>query len=80
MNMPGNYMVQASLAAAYAMNGEQDKAEKTLAHVLELRPNYPEDPRAPFIARGMPNELIESLMVGLRKAGLEVKPAQPQGQ
>ena len=77
MNMPGNYMVQASLAAAYAMNAEQEKAEKTLADVLELRPNYAEDPRAPFRARGMPNVLIESLMTGLRKAGLEVKPVQP---
>ena len=53
-----------------------DRAEKTLAQVLELRPNYADDPRAPFRARGMPVELIESLMEGLRKAGLEVKPAE----
>lgn len=79
MNLPGNYMVQASLTATYAMNGEQDKAEKTLARVLELRPNYPEDPRAPFRARGMPVELIEGIMGGLRKAGLDVKPAESGG-
>jgi class 3 adenylate cyclase/TolB-like protein len=79
MNMPGNFMVQASLAAAYAMNGEQAKAEKTLAHILEIRPEYPNDPRAPFRARGMPSELIEGIMEGLRKAGLEVKSAQPEG-
>jgi TolB-like protein len=77
MNLPDNYMVQASLSAAFAMNGEQEKAEKTLAHVLELRPNYPEDPRAPFRARGMPVELIEGIMEGLRKAGLDVKSAEP---
>ena len=76
MNLPGNYMVQASLTAAYAMNGEQQKAEKSLTHLLELRPDYPEDPRAPFRARGMPKELIEGLMEGLRKAGLDVKPAE----
>jgi adenylate cyclase len=75
MNLPGNYMVQASLTAAYAMNGEQENAQKTLEHVLELRPDYSEDPRAPFRARGLPTELIESLMNGLRKAGLDVKPA-----
>ncbi len=75
MNAPDNYMVQASLTAAYAMNGELDKAEATLAHVLELRPNYAEDPRAPFRARGMPNALIEGLMVGLQKAGLDLNPA-----
>jgi adenylate cyclase len=74
MNLPNNYMVQASLTAAYAMNGEQDKAEQTLAHVLELRPNYPEDPRLPYRTRGMPTELIEGIMAGLRKAGLDVPP------
>ncbi len=76
MNLPGNYMVQASLTAAYAMNGEQEKAEKSLAHLLELRPDYPDDPRAPFRTRGMPVELIEGLMEGLRKVGLDVKPAE----
>ena len=79
MNLPNNYMVQASLAAAYAMNGEQEKAEQTLAQVLELRPNYPEDPRLPFRTRGMPAELIEGIMDGLGKAGLAVKPAEPEG-
>jgi hypothetical protein len=79
MNMPDNYMVQASLAAAYAMNGEQAKAEQALAHILEIRPDYPDDPRAPFRARGMPSELIEGIMEGLRKAGLEVKQAPPEG-
>ena len=77
MNLPNNYMVQASLTAAYALNGEQEKAEKTLQHVLELKPNYPEDPRLPFRTRGMPKELIEDIMSGLGKAGLEIKRAQP---
>ncbi len=76
MNLPGNYMVQASLTAAYAMNGEQEKAEKSLAHLLELRPDYPDDPRAPFRTRGIPVDLIEGLMEGLRKAGLNVEPLE----
>jgi len=74
MNLPGNYMVQASLAAAYAMNGEQDKARRTLEHLLEIRPDYARDPRAPFRDRGMPAELVEALVDGLRKAGLDVEP------
>lgn len=76
MNLPSNYMVQASLTAAYAMNGEQENSEKALAHVFELRPDYADDPRAPFRARGMPVELIEKLMDGLRIAGLDVKPVE----
>ena len=76
MNLPNNYMVQSSMTAAYAMNGEQQKAEKTLAHLLDLRPDYGDDPRAPFRARGMPSELIEGIMGGLRKAGLDVAPAK----
>ena len=78
MNLPNNYMVQASLTAAYALNGEQEKAEKTLQRVLELRPNYADDPRLPFRTRGMPTELIESIMHDLRKAGLDVKPDQAE--
>jgi len=76
MNVPGNYMVQASLAAAYAMNGEQQKAQQTLARLLELRPDYALDPREPFRARGMSDDLIEHLMRGLKRAGLEVEVAE----
>ncbi len=72
INLPNNYMVQASLTAAYAMNGEQEKAAAALANLLKIRPDYPDDPRAPFRTRRMPPELIESLMNGLRVAGLNV--------
>lgn len=72
VNLPGNYMVQAALAAAYAMNGQQERAEATLARVLELKPDYADDPQQPFRARGMEPELIDGLMEGLRRAGLEV--------
>lgn len=72
VNLPNNYMVQASLTASYAMNGEMEKARVALDHLLEIRPDYPEDPRAPFLTRGMPDDLIEGLMEGLRRAGLAV--------
>ena len=75
MNLPNNFMVQASLTAAYALNGEQEKSEKTLEHLLKIRPDYADDPRGPFRARGMPPELIEEIMTGLRRAGLDVTSA-----
>ncbi len=70
MNLPENYMVQAALASTYAQLGEMERAKAALDHVLEIRPTYAEDPRAPFVVRRMPDDLIESLMDGLRKAGL----------
>ncbi|WP_316652989.1 adenylate/guanylate cyclase domain-containing protein [Ovoidimarina sediminis] len=71
VNLPGNYMVQAALTAAYAMNGDGEKAEQTLQKVLELKPDYAEDPEQPFRARGMQPELIEKLIEGLERAGLQ---------
>jgi hypothetical protein len=56
------------------MLGEAQKAEEALAHLLEIRPDYAEDPRAPFRIRAMEAPLIEALMEGLRRAGLEVVP------
>lgn len=74
INLPGNYMIQAALTATYGMLGEHQKAQQALAHLLEIRPDYPKDPRAPFRTRGMQTELIEALMDGLREAGLDVPP------
>lgn len=72
INLPDNYMVQASLAATYAQLGEIERAKQTLDHVLAIRPSYASDPRAPFRTRRMPPALIESLMDGLGKAGLTI--------
>ena len=69
---PSGEMSFASLIASYAMNGEQRKAEEMAAALQDRFPEYLNDPRAPYRARGMPKELIEGLMEGLRRAGLEV--------
>ena len=75
INLPGNYIIQAALTATYGMLGEQQKAQEALAHLLKIRPDFPEDPRAPYRTRAFQPELIEALMDGLRKAGLDVPPA-----
>ncbi len=74
INLPNNYIIQAALTATYGMLGDKSRAEEALKHLLRIRPDYPEDPRAPYSIRGMQPELIEALMEGLRKAGLEVPP------
>jgi hypothetical protein len=64
-------MVQGALAAAYAMDGQMDLARATLDVTLSLKPSFAEDPRQPYRIRNMTPELIEKLMEGLRKAGLD---------
>ena len=74
MDLPKNHMVQAGLAAAYGQLGELDKAKAVIAQILAIQPEFADDPRAAFVARRMPDKLVESLMEGLRKAGLDVPP------
>lgn len=64
----------ASLAASYAMNGDQQKAEETVAQLRERFPDFHKEPRAPYRARGMPKELIDRIMEGLTLAGYDVPP------
>ena len=54
------------MTATYGMLGEQQKAQEALAHLLKIRPDFPEDPRAPYRTRAFQPELIEALMDGLR--------------
>jgi TolB-like protein len=70
VNLPRNYMVQAALTAAYAEAGKMDLARSTLDIVLTLKPDYPDNPGEPFIARGMPDRLINKIIEGVKKAGL----------
>ena len=75
INLPENHMVQAGLAAVYGQLGETEKAKATLDHILTIHPRFADDPRSAFVKRRMPGELVESIMDGLRKAGLQVPAA-----
>ncbi len=68
-------VVQTVLAAAYGQLGELENAKRTIDEILEIYPEVTDNPRAPFLVRKMPTELIEAIMDGLRKAGFEVAPA-----
>ncbi len=68
-------VVQTVLAAAYGQLGELENAKRTIDELLEFYPEVTDNPRAPFLVRKMPTELIEAIMDGLRKAGFEVAPA-----
>jgi tetratricopeptide (TPR) repeat protein len=72
LELSRNAMVQEVLAATYGQLGEIDKARRKIDEILETHPEIKANPRAPFLARKIPDELIESLMDGLRKAGLPI--------
>lgn len=75
INLPDNHMAQAGLAAVYGQLGETENARATLDHILAVHPKFADDPRAAFVTRRMPRDLVEAIMDGLRKAGLQVPPA-----
>ncbi|MEE8275337.1 MAG: hypothetical protein V3R88_11780, partial [Alphaproteobacteria bacterium] len=76
INLPNNEGVQTGLAAVYGQLGETEKSKAIVDHLLAIRPGFADDPRGWFVRRRMPDDLIESLMDGLRKAGLNVPPAE----
>ncbi|HEY7749724.1 MAG TPA: adenylate/guanylate cyclase domain-containing protein [Aestuariivirgaceae bacterium] len=78
MNVPNNQGIQAGLAAVYGQLGDTKKAKATLDHILQLWPEFANDPRAWFVRRRFSGELLEFLMDGLRKAGLQVPPQEQQ--
>ena len=70
-NQPGLFFMQALLTALYGQLGEREAAEKTLRNVLSLKPNFALIGRSEFGKWYLP-ELVEHLIDGLRKAGLEI--------
>ncbi len=77
ITLPKHCMVQWSKAAAYGKVGERQKGEATLEHISKIDPPCPADPREPYQKRGLPEELVESILDGLRKAGLKEVSAEP---
>ena len=74
LNAPQNYYTHAVLAMCYAQLGQMEEARKALADMLALKPNYAEVARE-LHGRWIEPDLVEQLMDGLRKAGLEIGPA-----
>jgi TolB-like protein/Tfp pilus assembly protein PilF len=71
LNAPQNYYTHAVLAMCYAQLGRMEEARKALRDMLALKPNYAEVARE-LHGRWIQPDLVEKLMDGLRKAGLEI--------
>ncbi len=71
VNMPGFWRAQLALAANCGQRGEQPAACNALKTLLAQRPDIAKHPREELAIWWQP-ELVEHLIVGLRKAGLEM--------
>ncbi len=84
-NTPGYFHMHAYRAAALGQMGKHAAAEKTLKELLALRPDFASVARHEY-EKWFDPQLVEHLLEGLRKAGLEIasgpsspvaKPATP---
>ncbi len=73
VNMPGFWRTQVALAVAYGQLGKAEAAGKALKDLLARRPEFARGAREE-LAKWWDAELVEHLVDGLRKAGLEVDP------
>ena len=71
INMPGFWRVNLALAAAYGQLGEREAARNALRALLKAKPECAVAAREE-LGKSWDPELVERLMDGLRKAGLEV--------
>ena len=74
MNMPKFHLTFILLAAAYGKLGRAAEARNAVGELLALRPEFsdPEIVRAEMVKRLKSDQLLEDVLDGLRKAGLEV--------
>ena len=70
-NPQKNYLMHALFAAVNGQLGESEAAARHLREVLTMMPDFPSTGRDEFSKWYLP-ELVDHLMDGLRKAGLEV--------
>jgi TolB-like protein/Flp pilus assembly protein TadD len=71
INTPSYFHVPAIKAAALGQLGRRDEAHKALQEVLALRPDFAAAARQEY-GKWCDSELVEHLIEGLRKAGLEI--------
>jgi tetratricopeptide (TPR) repeat protein len=71
LNMPRFWRAHLVLAAIYGQLGERDAARTGLRQLLLLKPEFAANPRKE-LGKSWDSELVEHLMDGLLKAGLEI--------
>ena len=72
MAQPHLWLTHMCLAAAHAESGNPKEAESALAKLIDLRPHFEKEARSDIGRNFYLDEIVEELMTGLRKAGLDV--------
>jgi ABC-type transporter Mla subunit MlaD len=72
--MPSYYYTRASLAATAGQLGERDTARRALRELLAQKGDFAASAREDFAKWLGHSELLEHVLDGLRKAGLEIAP------
>jgi tetratricopeptide (TPR) repeat protein len=71
MALPGWFLAQIPLVAVNGHLGRNKEMEAAMAHLLELRPGYDLEKCAEDLHRfGLPEDVVEPLLEGLKMAGL----------
>ena len=78
INLPHFFYSHAVLAAAYGQLGNDEAAREAVRALVALRPDFADIGRDD-LAKWYPPELVEHLIDGLRKAGLELPPVSRSG-
>jgi len=78
-NMPGFFISHALTAAVYGQLGMHEPGQKELQELLAIRRDFAVEARQEF-AKSYDPELVEHLIDGLRKAGLEVPDLEVPGK
>jgi TolB-like protein/tRNA A-37 threonylcarbamoyl transferase component Bud32 len=75
INMPGFWRTSLALAIAYGQLGERETASNAVRDLLAVRPDFAAVAREE-LAKWWDPQLVEHLIDGLRKAGLEIAPTR----
>jgi TolB-like protein len=71
IHMPGFWRTKVALGALYGQLGERETARRSVEELLELRPNFALTAHEE-LAKWWEPQLVEQLIDGLQKAGLEI--------
>jgi TolB-like protein len=72
INMPDYYYAQAALVAVHGQLGNRDAARDALNRLLRLKPDFARTARAEFGVWFFEPDLVDHILEGLRKGGLEL--------